>query len=666
MDLQVKSSNDSPGLTLVVVGRVGEVLSEHVADCWDIIGAQAWLNFGSVVVSLNEFLGDMKRGQAEVCWKDVCLLKNKGGRGVQKIETVNITLMTSHIWKTIRYKDFTWVMAFSFISISSDSSKESVRTSTVRVILFGTIPTTIPPTTPTIDLPVIHDDTPLIHPLFHLFDTPNTPPSQDPYEVTVARWRSRVAARSSPPPSPIRQILPAPPGLPHRPAILVLPGQSIPVGRPYRTQPNGVLKMLTAKKSVGSLPTHRLALRYSADYSSSDLFTSYDSSRDSLLNSFSETSSDSHSDTSSYSFSRHSSSGYAISDSLRDSSTAIFTRPSPKRCRSPTSSVPVVSPVDDSYEPYIEPNIDPNVQVDIDECFSYDDAIRARGTDVGIVVETAVESSARGLTEVEVDPRVRLVIDDDMRESVKEDVPVHVTTDGGVEVIYKTLGGLVQRFHDHTMEILAHRIQVIESVQRDHRHRIVATSQQRATMSKRIDTLEQDNMRLRGITIPTATRSEMTQDAINELIAKRVEEALKAYDAAKNPRTETEIENKQQDNNVNANGENVNGNGNRNGNPNANNGGVVPVARECTYQDFMKCQPLNFKGTEGVVCLTRWFEKIKTVFHISNCPPRYQVKYATYTLLDGALTWWNSYKRTLRVDDAYAITWKALMKLMTK
>nr|GFD03770.1 hypothetical protein [Tanacetum cinerariifolium] len=30
------------------------------------------------------------------------------------------------------------------------------------------------------------------------------------------------------------------------------------------------------------------------------------------------------------------------------------------------------------------------------------------------------------------------------------------------------------------------------------------------------------------------------------------------------------------------------------------------VIRECTYQDFMKCQPLYFKGTEGVVELTQW------------------------------------------------------------
>ncbi|GJU95465.1 hypothetical protein Tco_1320221 [Tanacetum coccineum] len=44
----------------------------------------------------------------------------------------------------------------------------------------------------------------------------------------------------------------------------------------------------------------------------------------------------------------------------------------------------------------------------------------------------------------------------------------------------------------------------------------------------------------------------------------------------------------------------------------------VQVARECTYPDFLKCQPLNFKGTEGVVGLTQWFEKIESVYSISN------------------------------------------------
>ncbi|GKD51120.1 putative reverse transcriptase domain-containing protein [Tanacetum coccineum] len=92
-------------------------------------------------------------------------------------------------------------------------------------------------------------------------------------------------------------------------------------------------------------------------------------------------------------------------------------------------------------------------------------------------------------------------------------------------------------------------------------------------------------------------------------------------------------------------GGNGNGNGNRNGgrngngNHNENDRDARPVLRECTYQDFKKCQPLNFKGTKGVVGLIRWFEKIETVFHISNCLEKYQVKYATCTLLNSALTW---------------------------
>ncbi|GJR40172.1 putative reverse transcriptase domain-containing protein [Tanacetum coccineum] len=85
------------------------------------------------------------------------------------------------------------------------------------------------------------------------------------------------------------------------------------------------------------------------------------------------------------------------------------------------------------------------------------------------------------------------------------------------------------------------------------------------------------------------------------------------------------------------NGNGGNGNG-RNENPEENGRGDRPVARECTYQDFMKCQPLSFKGTKGVVGLIRWFEKMETVFHISNCPEMSQVKYASCTLLDSALT----------------------------
>nr|GFC43786.1 putative reverse transcriptase domain-containing protein [Tanacetum cinerariifolium] len=42
------------------------------------------------------------------------------------------------------------------------------------------------------------------------------------------------------------------------------------------------------------------------------------------------------------------------------------------------------------------------------------------------------------------------------------------------------------------------------------------------------------------------------------------------------------------------------------------------ATRECTYTDFLKCQPLPFKGTEAVASLSQWCERMESVFHISN------------------------------------------------
>ncbi|GJZ33730.1 reverse transcriptase domain-containing protein [Tanacetum coccineum] len=64
----------------------------------------------------------------------------------------------------------------------------------------------------------------------------------------------------------------------------------------------------------------------------------------------------------------------------------------------------------------------------------------------------------------------------------------------------------------------------------------------------------------------------------------------------------------------------------------------MPTTHECTYSGFLKCQPLNFKGTKGVVGLNQWFEKMESVFHISNCIVACQIKFATCTLLGSALT----------------------------
>nr|GFB94671.1 hypothetical protein [Tanacetum cinerariifolium] len=89
------------------------------------------------------------------------------------------------------------------------------------------------------------------------------------------------------------------------------------------------------------------------------------------------------------------------------------------------------------------------------------------------------------------------------------------------------------------------------------------------------------------------------------------------------------------------------------------------ATRECTYTDILKCQPLPFKGTEGVASLSQWCERIESVFHISNCAVENQVKFATCTLHSSALTWWNTHVKTVGHDSAYGMPWKTLMKMMT-
>nr|GEU94272.1 hypothetical protein [Tanacetum cinerariifolium] len=56
---------------------------------------------------------------------------------------------------------------------------------------------------------------------------------------------------------------------------------------------------------------------------------------------------------------------------------------------------------------------------------------------------------------------------------------------------------------------------------------------------------------------------------------------------------------------------------------------------------------------------------MESVFHISGCVIENQVKFATCTMLDAALIWWNGHLRTLGHDAAYAMTWKTLKKKMT-
>ncbi|GKC90373.1 reverse transcriptase domain-containing protein [Tanacetum coccineum] len=107
----------------------------------------------------------------------------------------------------------------------------------------------------------------------------------------------------------------------------------------------------------------------------------------------------------------------------------------------------------------------------------------------------------------------------------------------------------------------------------------------------------------------TSTAPAMTQAAIQQLVADSIAAALEAQ-AATMVSTD---------------------NSNRNTRPKE-----THVARKCTYNEFMRCQPFYFNGTEGAVGLIRWFERTELVFSRSNCTE--DCKVATGTLIEDALS----------------------------
>ncbi|GJW33452.1 hypothetical protein Tco_0053484 [Tanacetum coccineum] len=89
------------------------------------------------------------------------------------------------------------------------------------------------------------------------------------------------------------------------------------------------------------------------------------------------------------------------------------------------------------------------------------------------------------------------------------------------------------------------------------------------------------------------------------------------------------------------------------------------ATRDANRSTMARSTPKFGNGTKGVVKLTQWFERMETVFRISNCTVENQIKFSTCTLLGVALTWWNSHVRIVGHDVAYAMTWTDLKKKMT-
>ncbi|GJR27935.1 hypothetical protein Tco_1104167 [Tanacetum coccineum] len=479
------------------------------------------------------------------------------------------------------------VMAAPVISISSDTSEESVGSHAPRVILFGAIPAIIPVIpevpivladpivtpevgavsvvspagvldlvdySPSFDSDPSEDslppapDLPLVSPFLCSDDTEADGESEPAEQRPVSSSHDTLAPLSEFPLAPVV----APPRIRRWSAILVRPGEVIPFGRHYRTHLNGPRKLLNARKRVRPISTRKLAWTR-VSHHSSDRHSSPDSSSSSALSDHflsgltPPDTTDDDSSTPQRFFYRslartpqHSSSSERLLDLSQPSS-----RTSRKRCRSPTASVPSST--------YLSRSIAP--------------------TPVDLLPP---HKSAADTREIVVDP---LVIGDSF-ESFR----------GGIPDLEDTIYDIVH----YMLEVRIDRITEIKTTQRQLKTSQMVASGERASLVERIGSLRLEYLK------------------------------------------------------------------------NDSDSGMEMAGMEMVRMDFMKCQPLNFKGTKGVFGLIRWFEKMETVFHISNCLEKSQVKYATCTLLNSTLTWWNSHKRTIGTEAAFAMSWRELMKLMTE
>ncbi|GKD28701.1 putative reverse transcriptase domain-containing protein [Tanacetum coccineum] len=99
--------------------------------------------------------------------------------------------------------------------------------------------------------------------------------------------------------------------------------------------------------------------------------------------------------------------------------------------------------------------------------------------------------------------------------------------------------------------------------------------------------------------------------------------------------------------------------------PNLSNVGGSGNVQGCSHKTFMNGKPYSFNGTDGVVGLRRWIEKIEQVFEASKCAKGDKVMFAASTFEGHALTWWNGNAHTLGLANANSIPWNEFKTMMT-
>nr|GEV05787.1 reverse transcriptase domain-containing protein [Tanacetum cinerariifolium] len=330
------------------------------------------------------------------------------------------------------------VIAISVILVSLDSSEGSVGTPVGRVILVGTIPTTILDTTPVTTPPTTQTDTTMIPTEIPII-APTIPPSPDytPPSPTYGTLFTKITAST--------QRLPV---IPHHRVMIRAHGQSIP----------------------------------------------HDTS--------SEASSDFHSDASSDSSLRHSLLDHSFPDLPSTSARPSCKRHRSPMRSVPTlpyvsgalslvraDLIPLPKRVRD-FGYLVDVEVDPK-ETSLRDDVMVRDALRDKGIDARVVVEVVdrekSETGTRGLVKVRVKRVTHPVLPEDTPELAQEG--------RAIECTYETLESLVQRFHDHIEAILVHRTQVIKGVQREQGCRIIRVESAVTVLTERIAELKMPNTR---------------------------------------------------------------------------------------------------------------------------------------------------------------------------
>ncbi|GJX66349.1 putative reverse transcriptase domain-containing protein [Tanacetum coccineum] len=530
------------------------------------------------------------------------------------------------------------VMAAPIISISSDSSDESVGYHAPRVILFGTIPAIIPVIP---EVPIAPAD-PIVEPVVGEVSVIS------PIEVL-----DLVDYSSSSDSDPSEDSLPIVPSSEFPLALVVAPTRDSSTA--IDSCPTRIAWRRVPHRSSDCHSSLDFTLDLSSSSSSSD--SSSDISSGSSLDSLSDSSSV-HSEAFMHWRSASLSTFYppTTSESSPDSSSersldssSPSAGPSRKRCRSLTTLVPLSTPVSRSIAPALV-DLPPHKRFrdSYPSEVSGEEHMEMGTADAETIADLGISEGVGAQIEDGIDLGVE-VATSDIRED-EEEIEAEASEGGTMEIavdplaagdIFEPTGGdahdLEGTLYDisHYMsEVPLDRITEFETAQRYLRcHMALSQEEFHQVRRDRVDT----RRRLRRTM--TITHSGMTPEAIEELVNRRVEEAL-ARQPVLPMLSRLKVKAKT----------------------------IVTAIMEMVEMEMveMEIQMRMIEGTEGVVGLIRWFEKMETVFYISSCLEKYQVKYGTCTLLNSALTWWNSHKRTVGTDAAFAMSWRELMKLMAE